>query len=383
MKHLPLIWAGLWRKPVRTVLTFLSLAAAFLLFGSLYGIGAGFDAAIERASPNRLRVQSALLGRAMPVGYHAEIERIPGVASIMISTDISAYYQQRLNLLYINAIGGDVHLDVFGDISNPEQLVAALRAKRTGALVGRHLAEQYGWQTGDHVSVVTGPDRNQDGTDYMEFDIVGIYEVPGDPESAHWFLLNYDYLEELRVRGRSTTNWLYVDTVDSSRNQQVASAIDRHFESSAMGTFTETERDYQRLALNQTIDMKLVVRSIVFASMFALLVLAANTMMQSVRQRLPEIAVLKAVGYSETAVTMFVICEALLLCVSAALVGIIASILLFPKIAAAVKVPGIWMPLQVPVVGILLAVLVALISSVVPAWTARRSSVAAVLAGKA
>ena len=98
MKYLPLLWARLWRKPVRTTLTFLSLAAAFLLFGSLYGVSAGFDAAIERVNSHRLRVSSATYGPALPVGYRSEVQRVPGVASIMISTDISAYYQQPLHL---------------------------------------------------------------------------------------------------------------------------------------------------------------------------------------------------------------------------------------------------------------------------------------------
>jgi putative ABC transport system permease protein len=381
MKYFPLIWTGLWRKPVRTGLTFLSLAAVFLLFGSLYGINAGFDRAIERINSNRLIVYCASYGPALPIGYRAQIQQIPGVVSTMISTTISGYYQQPLNLLYVGAIGGDIHLDVFGEIENVASLVNALQARRTGALVGRELARKYGWKVGDRVALITGPQLNQDGSDFMEFDIVGIYDVPNDPESAHWFLLNYDYLEGIRVKAKGTTNELYVDTPGPARNEEVADSIDRHFENSALQTYTETLRNFQRALFNQALDMKLIVTVIIFASMFALLILSANTLMQSVRQRLPEIAVLKALGYSQFTVTLLVVIESILLCTSAALLGLLVATLIFPKIAAAVHVPAVRMPLQAPAIGILIALFIAVVSAVLPALRARRLSVASVLAG--
>ncbi len=296
MKYLPLVWAGLWRTPLRTALTFLSIATTFLLFGTLYGVNAGLNQAIERISPNRLHVTPINLDRGLPVSYGQEIDQIPGVASTMVSTLMSASYRDPRNYLYIAAVSGRVHLDVFGDIPDGDRLVAKLQATRTGAIVGRATAEKNGFKVGDRVSLYTGPGLNLDGTDFMVFDIVGIYDVPTAPELARWFLLNFDYLTELRDL-RSTTN-LYVETADPSRNAEVALAIDRHFDSGEAATYTAPEREYQGRSFSRAVDMKLVVTVIISASMFALLMLSTSTLMHSVRQRVPELAVMKSLGFT-------------------------------------------------------------------------------------
>lgn len=381
MKYLPLVWAGLWRNPVRTVLMFLSVAMTFVLFGCLYGVNAGFNSVIERIPANRMHVTSINLDRALPDHYKEKIEQLPGVASVMISTEISAYYREPQNVLYIAAVGGEAHLDVFGDIADVQRHTRALRAMRTGALIGRTLAERFGWRVGDKVSLFTGPARNQDGSDFMVFDIVGVYDVPSAPELARWFLLNYEYLEELRVLHKGQTNNLYVDTTDPMRNAAVANAIDQRFQGSEASTYTAPEREFQRNMLDRALDMKLLVTSVILAAMFALLVLSTNTMMRSVFQRLPEFAVLKTLGYSNAIIAMLVVLEAMVLCVSAAVLGVIAATSLFPKLAQAVNAPFADMPLQVPLIAVGLAILAALISSAVPAVRVSRLRVATVLSG--
>jgi putative ABC transport system permease protein len=381
MKYLPLVWAGLWRTPVRTVLTFLSIASTFLLFGSLYGIDAGLDQAIERISANRLHVTPVNLDRGLPEYYKQQVDVIPGVASTMISTLISAYYHDPQNLLYIAAIGGHAHLDMFGDIPDADRLVAELQAKRTGALVGRATADKNGWKIGDRVPLNTGPTLNQDGTDYMVFDIVDIYDEPTAPELAHWFLLNYDYLEDVRGQlHKGQTTDLYVDTADPARNEEVAQAIDRHFYSGEAATYTAPEREYRRSAFNRAIDMKLAVTVIISASMFALLMLSTNTMMQSVRRRVPELAVLKSVGFTDSALVLFVTSEGILLFVSAAMLGVAAAKWLYPSLAKAISGPVAAMPAHVPVVAVLIGVLAAIVSSLLPALRIRRVEVAPALA---
>lgn len=378
MKYLPLVWAGLWRTPLRTALTFLSIATTFLLFGTLYGVNAGLNQAIERISPNRLHVTPINLDRGLPVSYGQEIDQIPGVASTMVSTLMSASYRDPRNYLYIAAVSGRVHLDVFGDIPDGDRLVAKLQATRTGAIVGRATAEKNGFKVGDRVSLYTGPGLNLDGTDFMVFDIVGIYDVPTAPELARWFLLNFDYLTELRDL-RSTTD-LYVETADPSRNAEVALAIDRHFDSGEAATYTAPEREYQGRSFSRAVDMKLVVTVIISASMFALLMLSTSTLMHSVRQRVPELAVMKSLGFTDAKVILFVTAEAILLFASAAILGTIAATLLYPLLGKAIDAPVTSMPLQVPFVAVLIAVLAAIVSSLFPALRIRRVEVATALA---
>jgi putative ABC transport system permease protein len=183
MKYLPLVWAGLWRTPLRTALTFLSIATTFLLFGSLYGVNAGLNQAIERISPKRLHVTPINLDRGLPVSYGQEIDQIPGVASTMVSTLMSASYRDPRNYLYIAAVSGRVHLDVFGDIPDGDRLVAKLQATRTGAIVGRH-SRKNGFKV--DASHVHGPGSESGqhrlhGVRYRRF-------TTCPPELARWFL---------------------------------------------------------------------------------------------------------------------------------------------------------------------------------------------------
>jgi putative ABC transport system permease protein len=380
MKYLPLVWAGLWRTPIRTVLTFLSITTTFLLFGSLYGVDAGLDQTIERISPNRLHVTPVNLDRALPDRFRQQIDQIPGGASTMVATEISATYRNPGNYLYIAAVGGKVHLDMYGDIPNTDRLVAKLQAARNGAIVGRAAATKNEWKIGDRVPLNTGPDLNQDGTDFMVFEIVDIYDVPTAPERAYWFLLNFDYLEETRVRHRGETNDLFVDTIDPARNEEVAQAIDQMFAGGEASTYTAPERQFRRNSFNRAVDMKLVVTTIIAASMFALVMLSTNTLMQSVQQRIPEFAVMKSVGFSDSQIILFVMLEAVLLFASAALLGVYAATLLYPKLAAAIDAPVAEMPTHVPVVALLIALLAAVVSSILPAMRIRRVEVATALA---
>jgi putative ABC transport system permease protein len=360
---------------------FLSVATTFVLFGCLYGVNAGFDSVIARIPANLLHVTPLNQDNALPDHYKEKIEQLPGVASVMVSTLTSAYYRDPQNYLYIAAVGGNAHLDVFGNIPDERRHTRALRALQTGALVGRTLAESYGWKVGDKVTLFTGPDRNQDGSDFMVFDVVGVYDVPSAPELARWFLLNYEYLEQVRVRHKGSVTDLYVDTTDPARNAVVANTIDKRFQGSEAATYTARERDYQRHTVDRALDMKLVVTSVILASMFALLVLSTNTMMQSVRQRLPEFAVLKTLGYSNAMVTLLVVSEATVLCASAAALGVAAAAWLFPTVAKAFNAPFEAMPPQVTLLAVLVAILTALISSVLPALRISRLSVATILSG--
>jgi putative ABC transport system permease protein len=356
-------------------LTFFSIASAFLLIGSLYGVSAGFDEALRLVDARRLRVGSADGSRAMPLAYRAQIEQLPHVASTMIVTQIGGYYQEPANLLYVNAVGGDVDLTVFGPVENAEQLAAELQKLRTGLVVGRTLARQFGWRVGDRVPLISGTLR-RDGNPAWDFDLVGIYDVPTAPDTAKMFIFNYDYLEEARAEGQGRTNQLFVRTDAAASNAQVARAIDSMFATSDLPTDTQSEREYRRSADASAFDMRLVITSVGIASLFALLVVTVSTMAQSARQRLPELAVMKALGFMDVHIAGVLTTEAILLCLPAALLGLSATTLLYPRIATAVQAPYIQMPVQVPLVVVALAFSVALLSSIFPIWTLKRLSIA-------
>jgi putative ABC transport system permease protein len=171
------------------------------------------------------------------------------------------------------------------------------------------------------------------------------------------------------------TNQLFVHTDAAEFTAEVARAIDALFATSDLPTDSQSEREYRQSAASAAYDMKLIVTSVGIASLFALLVVAVSTMAQSVHQRLPELALMKALGFADLRVAAVIATEAILLCVPAALLGLSLATLLYPRIAIAVKAPYILMPMQVPLLGVALAVVVALASSIFPVWTLKRLSI--------
>ena len=310
----------------------------------------------------------------MPIVYRTRIDQLPHVVSTMIATQISGYYQQPANLLNVNAVGGDVDLTVFGPVLDARRLGVALGNVRTGLIVGRKLAERFGWKVGDRIPLITGTAR-RDGNLTWEFDLVGIYDIPTAPETATRFVFNYDYLEEARAEGQGKTNQLFVRTDAAAFTARVARAIDSLFATSDLPTDSQSERDYQQSAVSAAYDMKLIVTSVGIASLFALLVVAVSTMAQSVHQRLPELALMKALGFADLRVAAVIATEAILLCVPAALLGLSLATLFYPRMAIAVKAPYILMPIQVPLLGVALAFVVAMASSIFPVWTLKRLSI--------
>ena len=154
MKYLPLLWAGLWRKPIRTVLTVLSIAVAFLLFGILNGVIAGFDGALSKMSETRLRVMNrANILEAMPISYEARIAKVPGVRSVSHFAILVAYYQDPKNGFSASAMDIDQSIAVFPEIKVPDDQVEAMRRTRSGAIVGVDLAKRFGWKIGDRITV--------------------------------------------------------------------------------------------------------------------------------------------------------------------------------------------------------------------------------------
>lgn len=379
MKYLPLIWAGLWRKPTRMFLTFLSIVIAFLLFGLLNGITFGFESIVGAMGANRVRVVSDNRRDPLPIAYQPQIKRIPNVRSVVIVSGWGLYFQDRKNSISNAALGGDIRFNESGEVFIPVEQVEEFKRTRTGAVVGRRLAEQYGWKVGDRVPLLSYAPKG-DGTHDWMFDIVGVFDTGEKSDLANQLWYHFDYLDEVRGQGKGTAGSFVVRTTDATHNAQVSAAVDALFENSEFPTATQSDREWQRTSIKQTLDINLMVNTMVGASLFTLLLLTGNSMMQSVRQRIPEFAVMKTMGYTDTGVLIMVIVESLALCVAGALVGLALAKALFPLFAAAINLQGITMPPLVIGVGLALAAATALLSATLPAIRARRLSVVDALA---
>lgn len=380
MKYLPLLMAGVWRKPMRTTLTFLSITIAFLLFGLLYGLTAGLERVVLGMNANTLIVWSDSRMHPLPVAYAGQIARVPNVQTVYSVTNFAAFFREPGTSIAAFALGGDIDWNVMTEYRTPPEQLAAFERTRTGAVVGRKLAEQNGWKIGDRVTLQAYRLMQRDGSRAWPFDIVGIYDRTDDPELANEFWLNYEYLDQGRVQGRGTVDRFHLRTASIESNARVAAEIDALFANSPYSTNTQSAREYLRSTIDQTADIGLMVTAVVGASFFTLLLLTATSMMESLRQRVPELAVMKAVGFSDSSVLALVILEGLVVCMVGAIAGLALATIVFPVLAAPAGLRGISMPLQVLIAGLFVAAVVGMVSSAVPALRAKRLSIVEALA---
>lgn len=380
MRFLPLIWSGIWRKPGRTNLIFLQVCVAFLLFGVLQGLKSGVEHVIGDTRADLLLVHGGLgLMDPLPLGLIETIKSVPGVKVVAPVELFGAIYQNPSQKLGIVAIRADEGwLEAFTFTMAPDT-VAALRSTRTGAIIREGLAKRYGWKVGDHIPLMSTTAQMNGSTDWA-FDVVGTYtdaDVGGGKETI---LINYAYFDEARLAGKGTVKHFNVAVSDPRRAVQVSDEIDRRFANSANATQTDSLRELAQSQLQSIGDLDFLIRAIVSVVLAALLFATATMMMQSIRERTPELAVLKTLGFTDRAVFLFILAEAMAVFVAAAACGLALALVVFPF--AASVIPGLSMPLVVVALGMGCAVLVATLSALVPAVQAARLNIVAALAGR-
>ena len=376
MKYLMLIWAGLWRKPARTVLTSLSIVMAFLLYGALNGTMASFDKVIDQVTGGSILVTASRvsMGAGLPMAYRSVIERVDGVVAVQVDQEFGAYFQDPKNGVGVSAIDIDHFQKRPWHVISDEAL-AAMRRMRTGTIVGRALAEKYGWQIGDRLPLKGGPLRKDGSTDWA-FDIVGVWDVTADAPfggSADQIWVSYDYFDEARALGNGTVGGFASAIADPTQAPRIAAEIDALFANSPDETLTRSFDDMIRGEMNQVANVQLMIDVILSAVLFTLLFLTGNTMMQSVVERIPELAVLKTYGYSDAVIAGLVFVESALLCVTSALIGIaLAGTALFPLIGAVFKIGTLPMAPRVVLIGVAIALTLACLSALPPAVRSAR-----------
>jgi putative ABC transport system permease protein len=381
MKYFPLLWSGLWRKRTRTWLTLASITVAFLLFGLLQGVNAAFSQSIAASRLDRLYVQSKIsFTEPLPLADMAQIEAVPGVDGVAFGNWFGGYYQDAKNVVFSFAVDADRYFSLYPELVIPPEQLQALINTRTGAIIGVDLAKKYGWKIGDKVPLKSQIWTHKDGTYDWDFDIVGIFDDQADTSQNGGFFFNYKYFDEARSFSKGTIGWYIVHLSDVSKAGQVAAAIDALFANSTDETKTQNEKENTQSFLRQFGDIQFMVTSIIGAVFFALLFLTGNTMMQSIRERVPEFAVLKTLGFSDGGVLALVFGESLSLCIGAAVIGLAGATLMFPGLKGVIGVASL--PPVVLAMGLGFAVLLAILIGLWPATKVRRLSIVDSLAGR-
>lgn len=381
MKYFPLLWATLWRKKARTIFTLLSIIIAFLLFGMLQGVNSAFTESIDRANVSRLITTSKIsLTEALPLAQLQQIEAVPGVKHVAYSGWFGSYYQDPKNQVFAQPVDIARQLAVAPELKISPEHVAALERTRDGMLVGVELMAKHQWKIGDRIPLNSTIWTRQDGSSAWNFEIVGTYDIPTDRAQTNGAFFNFSFFDEARTLSRYRVGWWVIYVSDPQQSAQVAQAIDALFANSADETKTQSEKEFSQAFLKQFGDINFIVNAILGAVFFTLLFLTGNTMMQSVRERIPELAVLKTLGFTDGKILALVLIESLLLCVVAAAIGLGIAQLLFPMLKNTIGVVSL--PSSVLLRGAIVAVLLAFATGGLPALRAKRLVIVDALAGR-
>jgi putative ABC transport system permease protein len=383
MKYLPLLWAALWRRKARTIFTLLSIVVAFLLFGVLETIDYAFahpDSGSSGAD-RLITTNKYSITLALPSSYTQQIRSLPGVTEATWLTWFGGYYQESKNFVFAVPIDSDSYFKLHHqDILVDPETLKTYGQTRTGILANSVLMKKYGWKVGDklplHSTIWT---RSQDGSLNWIFDIVGAFTSTDSTQDAT-LLFHFEYFDEGRSFGKGTVGWYEVSIADPAQAAPMAEKIDALFANSSNETKTQPAKDFLIAFVKQRGDIAFVLHAILGAVFFALLFLTGNTMMQSMRERIPELAVLKTLGFTDQKVFALLIAESLFLCVSAALLGLGLSYTLLPYIQTALQGVALSGGMLLP--GLLVAAVLALVVGLPPAIRANRLLIVDALADK-
>jgi putative ABC transport system permease protein len=376
MKFWPLLWSNLKRRKLRTTFTLLSILVAFVLFAYLSAVKVAFSAGVEVAGADRLlTTHKTSIIQPLPSSYQEEIARTPGVVAVTHASWFGGIYQnpnKGFQGVFQGPVEPEAYLAMYPEFKVPEDQKKAWIEDRQGVLVGETTARRYGWKIGDRIPVQGTIYRKKDGSPSWEFNLRGIYTGDRATDKTQ-FLFHYDYFDEARQYGQGIVGWYIIRIADPARTADVAKKIDTQFANSPAETKTVTEKALAQSFADQIGDIGAILRWVLTAVFFTLLLVTGNTIAQSVRERTAELAVLKTVGFSNAKTLVLVLAEACLLTIIGGGVGLALG-------EAAVAggdptggfLPFFYVPSRDLAVGIALVLLLGFVAGIIPAIQAMR-----------
>ena len=382
MKYLYFIWKNLTRRKARTILTLLSILVAFILFGLLGALNQAFTGGADIAGADRLvTIHKISLINPLPLSYVTRVKQIEGIKEVTHATWFGGYYQEPRNMFAQFPVDADSYFKVYTNLVLPEDQKAAWMKDRIGAVVGEKLMQRFGWKIGDRIPVIASIYTHNGGKRSWEFQIDGVFTSNDDADTSY-MLFHYDYFDEARDFAKGMIGWLGFTIDDPAHAAQIAKAVDNLFANSPAETKTSTEKAFAESFTKQFGDIGLITKLILSAVFFTMLLVTGNTMAQTVRERIPELAVLKTIGFSDISMLFWVLGESVSLALIGSVFALLIDIAVVAGIAASVNafLPGLAMTPEIFLQGIGLAVLFGILAGLFPALQAMRLSIVNALA---
>lgn len=374
MFWLILAFRNAFRHKLRTLLTLLGLVIAIVAFGLLSTVVDAWYAGANAASNARLIVRNSVsLVFPLPLAYRQKIRQIDGVRSIAISNWFGGIYKEPKNFFPQFAIDAASYLELYPEFVLDDAERSAFLHDRKGCIVGRKLADNYGFHLGDTMQLK--------GTIFpgeWTFTVRGIYHGRDEKTDLAQFMFHWDYLNETikqRYPRRANQAGVYVVGIDDpDRAAEISGLIDQEFKNSYAETLSETEKAFQLGFVSMTEAIVVAIRIVSYLVIFIILAVMANTMAMTVRERSAEYATLKALGFGPAVIGGLIYAESLAL---AAIGGALGIALTFPIASAFGKAMGTLFPIfAVSLTTVAMqagcALLVGFVSAFWPAWRARK-----------
>jgi len=369
MKYIHLIFANLSRKKLRTVLTVGSFAVALFLFGFLAIIHGAFNMGLDVAGVDRLMVINKVsIIQTLPISYRDQILRIPGVKTVTYDIWFGGIYQDPKNFFPSFVIDTANQREVYPELKVSDDQWNAFMADREGAIVGEKTAKKFGWKIGDRIPL-KAPIY---GNGAWEFNIRGIYTSARDGDDLTQFWIRNDYFDERRTIDKGSIGWYTVKLNSPDDAVRVVKAIDDTFANSPFETKTETMQAMAASWVKQAGNIEFLILAIGGIVFFTLLLVTGNTMAIAVRERIGELAVLKAVGYSDRFVLFLVLAESLFVAIVGGAIGIGLSKLWSMNGDPTGMLQSFFLPVSAILLGMAAAFGVGILSGILPATTAMR-----------
>ena len=369
MKYLPLILANLGRHKRRTILTIASVATALFLFASLQTVTTTIAAAAQFGSARRLvSMNSTGFVLPLPIAYANRLQAVPGVEGVTWANWFGGKYGDGKRFFAAFAVDPKSYLEMYPEISVPPDQKQAFLAERASALVGIRLKEIFGWQLGQNITL--------QGNIYpgdWQFTIRGFYTPTDRVINDDMMMFHHAYLEE--KTGRPGHAGWYILKIDDPENApRIAKVIDGQFRNSAAATKTATEQAFNASFATMWGNISLLMGTIGVAVVFAILLVTANAMMMSARERTREVAILKTVGFTDRTLFALVMLEAGLIAGTGAVIGLGGAKLLYrvTNFNGGGFLPGFDVAPRTLAVGAGVTLLLMLASGLVPAFRAAR-----------
>lgn len=378
MKFLPIIWANLKRRKLRTALTMSSIVVAFLLFGYLCAIQEALSAGVSVAGADRLIVRHKVsIIQLLPQSYHERIRRMEGVKEAAHATWFGGIYQEPRNFFAQIPVVPEEYFSVYDEFTLPEAQLKKWLETKNGAVAGRNTADRFGWKVGDRIPI-QATIYPQEGDEQMwEFDLVGIYDSEKKGADTTQFFFRHDYFDEAQSSEEGMVGWFLIKVDDPDQAEAVAKAIDAEFANSPFETKAETEGAFVQGFAKQIGNVTAIMIAIMSAVFFTILLVAGNTIAQSVRERTEEIGVLKSLGFTNTQVMGLVLGESCFLSMLAGGTGLALAFALISRgDPTNGSLPIFYLPTPDIILGLVLMVILGLLTGLTPAIRATRLKVA-------